>query len=143
MTSQKKVLSAGRPAGHLECSHEEADGRLLLHAVDATLHGADIVDIFPQDTDVLVLTVRRYPQLATETNIINGTSSKSRIVPIKPIYDSLGYARTAALPGFHALSGADLTVHFIGKGKLTSWKVFMKADNDILEAFNGYHRKWK
>ena len=35
-----------------------------------------------------------------------------------PIFQSLGAAKAAALPAFHALSGADNTGSFSGKGKL-------------------------
>jgi hypothetical protein len=45
--------------------------------------------------------------------------------------------KTVALPGFHALSGADITGRFAGKGKLTCWKVLheLHADDDIVHAF--------
>ena len=51
-----------------------------------------------------------------------------------PIFQSLGAAKAAALPAFYALSGADNTGSFSGKGKLACWKVFIRADEDVITA---------
>ena len=50
----------------LSCtSFEEADGRIILHARDAVLHGAKTVVIRTVDTDVLVLAISFYFDLKT------------------------------------------------------------------------------
>ena len=46
----------------------------------------------------------------------------------------LGSAKVAALPGLHALSGADVTGSFAGKGKPTWWKIFKEADEEEITA---------
>jgi len=51
-----------------------------------------------------------------------------------PILQSLGVAKAAALSAFHALSGADNTGSFSGKGKLACWKVFNRAGEDVIIA---------
>ena len=56
---------------------------------------------------------------------------------LKPIYVALGAERAAALPGFHALTGSDTTGHIKGKGKSSCFKVFMKADEDVICALAG------
>ena len=48
---------------HIQSDQEEADTKLLLHAVDATFCGATIINIHSPDTDVFVLSLRRYPEL--------------------------------------------------------------------------------
>ena len=40
--------------------------------------------------------------------------------------------KTAALPAFHAISGADNTGSFSGKGKLAWWKILQEADEDVI-----------
>ena len=40
--------------------------------------------------------------------------------------------KTVALPAFHAISGADNTGSFSGKGKLTWWKILQEADEDVI-----------
>ena len=111
-------------------SQEEADTKLILHSVDATVNGATSIDIHSPDTDVLVLAIRRYPRLCTNTYFITGTAQKHRVVPLAPIYNTLGAKKAAALPGFHALSGADVTGRFAGKGKATFWKLLQELDSN-------------
>ena len=48
---------------HLQRNHEEADTKMILHAVDATSDGAAEIKIHSPDTDVLVLALRRYAML--------------------------------------------------------------------------------
>jgi hypothetical protein len=68
---------------------------------------------------------------------VTGIAQKRRVIQLKPIYNALGPKKTAALPRFHALSGADITGRFTGKEKLTCWKVLheIHADDDIVHAF--------
>lgn len=120
---------------HIQSEQEEADTKLLLHAVDATMSGATTIKIHSPDTDVLVLALRRYPQLCVNTFFVTGVGPKHRAVPLKLIFNALGSAKAAALPGFHAMSGADNTGSFAGKGKLTCWKAFCKSPEDVLAAF--------
>jgi len=56
-------------------------------------------------------------------------------IQLCPIVHALGTARTAALPGFHAWSGADITGNFAFKGKLECWKAFLEADEECVTAF--------
>ena len=66
---------------NLGSSQEEADTKLLLHAVHATNEGARSVRIYSPDTDVLVLAIRRYPNLAEDTCMVTGTGKKKRTCP--------------------------------------------------------------
>jgi hypothetical protein len=50
------------------------------------------------------------------------------------IFQALGETKAAALPAFHALSGADNTGSFSGKGNLACWKAFSTADEDVITA---------
>ena len=113
---------------------EEADTKILLHAVDSTTSGATSIHIHSPDTDVLVLALRRYPNLCKDTSFMTGTGKKRRVIPLLPIVEALGPSKSAALPAFHALSGADNTGSFAGKGKVTCWKVFQEASEEIYEA---------
>ncbi|MES9884199.1 MAG: hypothetical protein ABW185_25415 [Sedimenticola sp.] len=85
---------------------------------------------------MLVLALRRFPRLCTNTFFHTGTGNKRRVVPLEPIYSALGDNRAAALPGFHAFTGSDQTGKFAGKGKVGCWKTFMKSTDDVEAAFN-------
>ena len=48
---------------HLQSNQEEADTKIILHAVDATARGATELRIHSPDTDVFILALRRYSSL--------------------------------------------------------------------------------
>ena len=91
----------------LQSNHEEADTKIISHAVDATSRGATDLRISSPDTDVFVLALRRYLSLWRNTLFITGRNHRE--IQLHPIYRALGPERAAALPAFHALRGADNT----------------------------------
>ncbi|CAH3153687.1 unnamed protein product, partial [Pocillopora meandrina] len=111
-----------RDVRHLRSTQEEADTKIILHALDASAQGATQLSIHSPDTDVLVLALRRYPDLCSNSCFVTGTGN------------ALGPPKTAALPAFHALTGADVTGSFSGKGKATCWNEFYNASTPILQA---------
>lgn len=119
---------------YLESSQEEADTKLLSHAIDVTTSGATSIDIISPDTDVFVFSLRRFPELRESTSLVTGRGQRHRKILLSPIVQALGPARTAALPGFHAWSGADITGSFACKGKVGCWKAFLEADEDSITA---------
>ena len=122
-----------RDVSHLNSQQEEADTKLILHAIDATTCGASTINIYSPDTDVFILALRRYPMLSRDTNFVTGTGTKRRTIPLGPIYQTIGPDKAAALPGLHAFSGADNTGSFAGRGKLAFWKRFWEAKDDSNE----------
>ena len=72
------------------------------------MSGATSIEIMPPDTDVFVLSLRGFPQLCQNTTFVIGREEHLRKIALRPILDALGPARIAALPGFHAWSGADV-----------------------------------
>ena len=53
---------------------------------------------------------------------------------LQTVHESFRIEKCNALPGLHALSGADVTGSFSGKGKRTWWNAFEKANTDVLLA---------
>jgi len=117
---------------HLQSTQEEAETKMLLHAVDAAANGATTITIHAPDTDVFILSLRRYPELCEETYFVTGSGQRHRVIKLRPIVQTIGSAKTAALPALHALSGADNTGSFAGKGKATWWRAFQEADLGII-----------
>ena len=60
---------------------------LMLHAVEATNNGASSLKIFFPDTGVLVLSVRRYQNLAADTSMAIGTRVIHRNIKLRPRYN--------------------------------------------------------
>ena len=99
--------------------------------MDATQSGATHIDIYSDDTDVLVLVVRRAKMMTPHPRFI----SKTRTIDVDLLYDYLGSDISATLPAFHEISGADITGSFSRKGKLTCWAAFTSCPKSAIEAF--------
>ena len=69
----------------LSSFQEEADTKLILHAMDATMHGGTEINVFSPDTDVFVLLLRRYPELCQNVNFVTGIGQRHRVVELQPI----------------------------------------------------------
>ena len=63
-----------------------------------------------------------------------GTGVHRREIDVGLIYKALTPLQAQALPGLHALSGADITGSFAGKGKKSFWKAFKSSSDDVLTA---------
>ena len=104
-------------------NHEEADTLMICLGVSATERNsmdAHMTFFFP-DTDVLVLIIANYDRLPKNTSI----SMASRVQQIEPLW---------ALPGLNAFSGAYNTGRFARIGKPTWFKLFMEAEDDVIDA---------
>ena len=121
-----------KDVGHLQSNQEEADTKIIHHAVDATSDGAMEIHVHSPDTDVFVLALRRFPKLCSNVSFLTGKGRNRREIRLEPIVQALGEARTAALPAFHALSGADNTGCFSDHGKPLCWKAFLNVDEDVV-----------
>ena len=110
------------------CTHEEADTRMFLHAIDAANKGHRRLMLRTVDTDVVVLAVSTVVLLDnTELWIAYGTGKHLRYIPAHHIATSLGAEKARALPMFHAFTGCDTVSSFAGRGKKTAfdtWKSF-------------------
>ena len=125
-----KCRATHKDMAYLDGGQEEADTKIMLHVVDATASGAKRIKIFSLDTDVFVLALRCYRELCMDTSFVTERGQRHQNIQLCPIVRSLGAARMAALPGFHAWSGADVTGNFAFKGKLECWKVFLEDDEE-------------
>ena len=63
-------------------------------------------------------------------SFVTGVAEKRKVIPLAPIYNALGGKKAAALPGFHALSGADVTWRFAGMAELKFWQALKELDSD-------------
>ena len=137
VTSRQDALSNGIDVQHLimSSSQEEADTKIILHSLNAVRRGATELYIQSPDTDVFILAISHYQQLCKDTYFITGVGNKKRQIPLAPIVHALGVVKTAALPGFHAFTGADQTGRFAGKGKLKCWQALNRCRVEVVSAF--------
>ncbi len=62
-------------------SQEEADTLMILHATESAMDDS-VVHIYSQDTDVLLLALRRVPLLGRSPAMVMGISGQRRIIPL-------------------------------------------------------------
>ncbi|GFO47368.1 hypothetical protein PoB_007387300 [Plakobranchus ocellatus] len=111
------------------CTHEEANTRMLLHALDSANKGHRRITLCTVDTDVLVLAVSTAVCLAdTEIWVAFGTGKHLRYIPAHNITKELGYEKACALPMFHAFTGCDTVSSFAGRGKKTAFDIWKSFD---------------
>ena len=118
------ISSVNRNVDSLSANHEEADTRIILHAIDAKEHGFERTVVICKDTDVLLLLLAFSTQLCPEIWMKVGTKAKPCYIKVHDIEvpDNV----RSALMAFHSITGCDTTSQFSGIGKKSSWKVFLK-----------------
>ena len=85
---------------------------------------------------MFIFALRRYPDLCQNTVFLTRKGDAYRTIKLQPIVRALGPLKTAALPSFHALTGADNTGSFAKKGKPTCWSVFNEDHDDVIQALS-------
>jgi hypothetical protein len=105
------------------CTHEEADTRMFVHAVDAVRQGSKQIVIRIVDSDVLVLAIALVLQLKqidpnVKLWVAFGTGSHLRYFETHIIAEKLAMEVSEALPFFHAFMGCDTQSHaLLERGK--------------------------
>lgn len=125
-TYDDQVLSSPpMDTSSLECTHEEADTRMILHLQHLSNCGFRKLLIRTVDTDVVVLAVSAIQSLDVEEVWIGfGTGKHFRYIPAHTIAVQLGPQQSKALPMFHSLTGCDTVSFLAGRGKVTAWEVW-------------------
>ena len=117
-----KSSTGGSDLGPLKSTHEEADTRLVLHAVHSQFH---TVVVSLRDSDVLLLIVSHFQRMQCQHIWMkSGTSKKRRYIPIDAVFNKLPSGSATSLVAFHALTGCDTTSYIANHTKRSSWKIF-------------------
>ena len=128
VTSARTVISTTSNA-MMNCNHEEADTRIIVHVLHALYQGMKSVKVRTVDTDVVVILTGAFFKLSQAQPLVDiwvafGMGKNYRFYSINTIYSSLGKQKSQALPVFHTLTGCDTTSSFKGKGKKSAWQAW-------------------
>ena len=129
-------------ATELKSSQEEADTRLLLHALHAAESGFKSVVVSAEDTDVLVLCVAVSKRIPCPMYQKCGTKNRARFLDITKLSHALGDGVCNALIGLHAFTGCDTVSAFAGRGKMVALRQ-TRSDKTLQEAFTELGRSWE
>ena len=103
----------------VECNHEEADTRVVLHAFNS--EGSVIVKA--KDMDILILVIYAYALKKPEA-IWCMQIDHNKFVNVGKIAQFLNESTCLQLPAFHSLTGCDTTSYFY---RISKTSVFGKA----------------
>lgn len=118
----------------LQSTHEEADGRLFLHAAHAAQTGYPAVVISSDDTDVFIMALAFHTEIASKLFQKCGTKERKLIIDITKIAASVGTDVCHGLIGMHAYTGCDTVSTFASKGKLGALKL-LRSSKEVQETF--------
>ena len=124
----------------LTTAHEEADTRLIMHAVQASEQfRAVIIDSVDADVGVMALGHSK-KFLCEQLALLTGKSENKRLIDLTAVSKTLGERMIEALIGLHAFTGC--TSGFVMKGKKTHYKL-VKSDPKCLQAMEALGKSFE
>ena len=117
-------------------SHEEAVGRILLHAAHAADQGRQAKVICSEDTDVFIMAVAYQHSISKPLFQRCGIGTRILVFirDIGKIATHLGHDVCKALVGLHAFTGCDSVSAFAGKGKISALNT-LEVNKDAQSTF--------
>ena len=116
----------------VRCTNEEADTRILFHAIHAieSESGLSKVIIHATDTDVIVLATAVSSTLDNcQLWVVFGHGAKRRYIPYHLIASQLIAESSWDLLFLHAVSGCDTVSAFHDVGKKTAWSIWCSMNH--------------
>ena len=117
------------------CTSEEADARLVRHAINCVETGYDPVVVRTVDTDVLVLMISYYPFMSDINNgtrvltLMGNNWSSIKVYDINALASEIGYSVCKGLPFFYAFTGCDTVSSMYHCSKTNFWDELFKQPN--------------
>jgi len=124
-SSQGAFSTTRGPIPELAADNEEADTRLILHALEAVKSGYKRIVVKCRDTDVLLMLVH-FLGARAEVWMLSETSYDTKCYPAHTIYQKIEPEAVENLLGFHAVTGCDTVSLFAGHGKKSRLAVFLQ-----------------
>ena len=127
LTVNEKSLSFIREGYHvkkgeqylLECSHEEADTRIIFHISKADPHTKILIKASHTDVHVILLdNIHKFTTVQILIGDGNTINSQRICTNCTELTSKLGLSLCLVLPRFHAYNSSDYTDGFFRKGKL-------------------------
>ena len=123
----------------LKSNQEEADTKVILHAINVIRSGGDAVIRSPSgDTDIMVVALALIDDLVkVYFDYCNGKCKKRMCLGAVGMKDE----EKKALVGFHSFTGNDYIPAIFRKGKKQCWST-MKSNESFLRAFTELGTDW-
>ena len=124
----------------LVSNQEEADTKVVLHALDALKNDGNFCIRSPSgDTDILVIAIALLNQ-NSRVFVDTGNGDNRKKVWLDSI--TLTNRQQNALIGFHSFTGNDYVSAFFRKSKQICWDKMVEEENDWIEMFANLGETW-
>ncbi len=134
---KKSVLVTNESVSHvpeLASTQEEADTRVVLHAIHAARNGAERVVVHANDTDIIILCIYYFGTDKLETlKELWVRTEYATYLPIHKLAIALGQTLCQGLPFIHSLSGRDTTSYPYFTGKKAWFEALKSTDTPAIE----------
>ncbi|CAB4038033.1 Hypothetical predicted protein, partial [Paramuricea clavata] len=111
----------------LTSNHEEADTRMLCHALHASTNYPSVIIKSP-DTDVFFIALNASSVIPSNVYFETVNQKNLRIISLDKVRLHYGPQWCSAFVGLHSFTGCDSISSFYGKGKATALKVARSKD---------------
>ena len=106
------------------CNHEEVDGHMVVHLIDASKRAVKRVLVATVDTDVVAVLIYHFFFFKFEALWVEmGVGQQRRWLPIHTYAQLLTNEVCQGLPFLYVVTGCDTVSMFSSHGKRTAWKV--------------------
>ena len=113
-----------REIKELECDHEEADTRLVLHVLKAK---TDRSVVWCNDTDVVIALLSNYSKIKhKEVFMRRGKADYLDVIALAKGLIARCHIKVESLSILHAISGSDQSSYIHGIGKITAWNTYLE-----------------
>ena len=139
ISPQAWLVSTGSASSfpRLNCTHEEADDRMMFHVQDIVSHHSEPISVTLSsgDTDVFVSLLYHFTVIwrdlgLRELWLIRNSGVRRSILPLHDICSALGNDLIKCLPAVHSLTGCDTTSKIATK--YAALKAVQKPENSSL-----------
>ena len=131
-TCFKRTTDEWVEVAELQSTQEEADTRLLSHALHAARTGSKVVIVSSEDTNVRLVCLAFQKDITCSIYQKCGTQKSTRFAEISKLAWSLGDSICDSLTGLHAFTGCDTAIAFANRRKLSALKP-IKCDTNYPE----------
>ena len=121
------------------CTSEEADQRIICHAIKLAGKECQHIQLRSADTDIIIISIAHSEIIFSKgVDVLNVNCGSGKFYNVKPTSVQLGAGVSKALPFFHAFSGCETVSSFCNHEKrkfFDTWMKLNKVNGELTELF--------
>ncbi|GFS21250.1 hypothetical protein ElyMa_001590200 [Elysia marginata] len=132
LSSEDGEITDSQLVQSLATSQEEADTKIILHCIHASMDlKCNIIIVRSPDTVVFLLLLAFADEIDKNLLFDTGTSNNRRQIIVTVLKEKFSPNIRSALFGLHSFTGCDTVSSFTGKGKIRPFTIMCKDQNSV------------